>query len=120
MTSGFGDAPSRQTAPPVHVLADSIEIGDFCAKGDCLTTSLRLVLCDRTEVLVLYVEPRSDEIGVEVYEAILDAQSLTVVGERVAAKLDTAVGRAALAQAVSGQPCERRRGPQVRIRLSDP
>jgi hypothetical protein len=63
------------------------------------------------------VEPLGEEIGVEVYEAMLDFHALTVVAEHVAAKLSTAVGRAALKLASEGVKQKRRWLPQVRVPL---
>jgi hypothetical protein len=41
----------------------------------------------------LIVETLGDEVGVEVYEAVLDFRALTVVAEHVAEKLNTPEGR---------------------------
>lgn len=72
------------------------------------------------ENLILYVEALGNEIGVEVYESILDMPSLTVVAEHVAAKLNTVVGRAALKQAAESTKQKRRWLPQVRVPLLNP
>ncbi|MGD0000240.1 MAG: hypothetical protein ABSE21_09085 [Bryobacteraceae bacterium] len=101
---------------PQHVLPDSIEIGDFRVDDGYLTANLKLVVCGRAESLVLFVEPLGDEVGVEVYEAVLDYRALTVVAERVATKLSNVVGRAALKLAAKGSKQKRQWGPQVRVR----
>jgi len=102
------------------VRPDSIEIGDFRIEGGCLTAELNLVLCNRHESLTLYVEPLGDEIGVQVRDAVLDYPSLAVVAKRVAAKLNTTSGRAALAAiAAGGYRQLRRLLPQVRVRLNN-
>ena len=102
---------------PQHVLLESIEVGEFRVDGGHLTANLKLVVCGRPESLVLFVEPLGDEIGVEVYEAMLDFHALTVVAEHVAAKLNNAEGRAALKQASEVSKQERRWLPQVRVAL---
>jgi hypothetical protein len=103
--------------PLVH--PDSIQIGDFRVDGGYLTAELKLVLCNRHETLTLFVEPLGDEIGVEVYEAILDDLSLTVVAEHVAAKLNTVAGRALLKMASENSKQHRRWLPQVRVPLPE-
>ena len=82
-----------------HVTPESVEIGDFRIDGGHLTTRVKVALCGRTENLILFVEPLGDEIGVEVCDAILDLSSLTIVAERVAAKLKALHERALLKQA---------------------
>jgi hypothetical protein len=111
---------SEHPGTSAHVSPGSIEIGDFRVDGDHLTAELKLVLCGRVENPLLFVEPLGDEIGVEVSEAVLDFAALTVVGECVAAKLSTVAGKAALKQAAEGAAQNRRRGPQVRVRLDSP
>jgi hypothetical protein len=102
-----------------HISPNSIEIGDFRVEGGYLTAVMNLVLCDRDESLVLYVEPLGDKIGIAVYEAMLDYSSLAAVAEQVAAKLNTTTGRAALAAIAAGGYRQLRRWlPQVRVRLS--
>jgi hypothetical protein len=103
-----------------HVLPGSIRIGEFRVDGGYLTSSLKLVVCNRPEPLVLFVEPLGEEIGVEVHGALLDFHALTVVAEHVAAKLNTPEGRTALEQAAEGSKQKRRWLPQVRVRLSKP
>lgn len=108
-----------ETSTP-HVLPESIEIGDFRVGRGYLTAELKLVLCNRTENLVLFVKPLGDEIGVEVCEAILDLLSLSVVAEHVVAKLNTAAGRTLLKTASEGSKQHRRWLPQVRVRINSP
>jgi hypothetical protein len=103
-----------------HVPPDSIVIGDLHVDGGHLTAELKLVLCNRTEIILLLVEPLGDEIGVEVSEAVLDYAALTIVAGHVAAKLNTPSERAALKQAAAGTAQNRRRGPQVRVKLRGP
>ncbi len=78
---------------------------------------MKLVVCGRPESLVLFLEPLGDEIGVEVYESMLDYRALSVVAEHVAAKLNTPEGRAALRMAAEGAKQKLRWLPQVRVRL---
>jgi hypothetical protein len=108
----------RDNTPLVR--PDSIEIGDFRVDGGYLTANLKVALCNRTENLKVFVEPLGDEIGVEVYEAILDYLSLSVVADHVAAKLNTVAGRALLKMASEGKRRNRRWRPQVRVRLPNP
>lgn len=99
---------------------DAIEIGDFHVHGGHLTADLKMVDYGRTENLILYVEPfGEEEIGVEVYDSILDMLSLTVVAAHAAAKLNTA-GRAALKQAAVGTKQNRQWLPQVRVQIVKP
>jgi hypothetical protein len=100
------------------VVSDSIEIGNFRIEGGYLTAELKLVVCNRAERLFIFVEPLGDKIGVEVCEAILDMLSLTVVAERVAARLNTVTGRALLKMAAEG-PKLLRWLPQVRVRINN-
>jgi len=106
--------------PGTDAHVSSIEIGDFRIDGGYLTSNLKLALCGMTEDLILYVEPLGGEIGVEVYESVLDMLSLTVVAEHVAAKLSTVAGRAALKQAAEGTKQNGRWLPQVRVPLLNP
>jgi len=99
---------------PQHVLPGSIEIDESRVDGGDLTANLKLVVCGRSESLVLFVEPLGEEIGVEVDESILDFYALTVVAEHVAAKLNTVAGRSALKLASEGMKRKRRCLPQVR------
>jgi hypothetical protein len=101
---------------PMLVLPDSIEIGGFHIYGGYRIADLSLILCGRQETFIVFVEPHSDEIGVEVYEAMLDYLSLTVVAEHVAAKLNTVAGRAALELASEASKQHRRWLPQVWVR----
>jgi hypothetical protein len=103
---------------PMLVVADSIEIGDFRVEGGYLTTELKLAVCNRAECLLLFVEPFGDEIGVAVYDAVLDYSALAVVAEGVAAKLNTATGTAVLAMVAGGSRQLRRGLPQVRVKLN--
>ncbi len=104
-------------ATPLAV-SDSIEIGDVRVEDGYLTAELKLVACNRAECLLLFVEPFGDEIGVAVYDAVLDYSALAVVAERVAAKLNTAPGTAVLAMAAGGSRQIRRWLPQVRVKLN--
>jgi hypothetical protein len=103
-----------------HIDPDSIAVGEFHLDGDHLTANLHVVVCGRTEDLTLVVQPLGEEIGVEVHDAVLDYAALAVVAERVATKLSTVAGSAALGQAAEGTAQNRRRGPQVRFRLNRP
>ncbi len=96
-----------------HIRPGSIKIGDFHVDGRFLIANLRLVLCGRTENLIPFVEPFGDEIGVEVYDSILDMRSLTVIAEQVADKLDSVAGRTLLKMASIGARQNRRWLPQV-------
>lgn len=108
------------TASTVHVHPESVEIGEFHLDCDCLTASLRVVVCGRTEDLTLVVQPFGEEIGVEVHDAVLDFAALAVVAEYATAKLSTVAGSAALIQAAEGTAQNRQRGPLVRVRLKRP
>ena len=103
-----------------HLDPASFEMGEFHLDGDHLTASLRVVVFGRTEDLTVLVQPFGEEIGVEANEAVLDFAALAVVAERVATKLSTVAGSAALGQAAEGTAQNRRRGPQVRFRLNRP
>jgi hypothetical protein len=76
-----------------------------------------LVLCGRTENLILFVKPFGNEIGVEVYDSVLDMLSLSVVAEHVAVKINTLAGRGLLKMASEGSKQNRRWLPNVRIPL---
>ena len=107
----------------MHVLPESIEIGAFAVTGNCLQAEIHLVLgawadgkeYRRSERLAIFVEPIGDEIGVAVYDAVLDMPSLLVVAEHAAARLDTAAGRALLKMAAEAPKQPRRWLPQVRV-----
>jgi hypothetical protein len=103
---------------PMLVLPDSIELGDFRVEGGYLTAELKLAVCNRAECLLLFGEPFGDEIGVAVYDAVLDYSALAVVAERVAAKLNTSTGTAVLAMAARGSRQLQRWLPQVRVKLN--
>ena len=66
---------------------------------------------------MLRVEPLGEEIGVEVHESMLDFRALAVVAERVAEKLNTVEGWAALKQAAEVVKQQRHWLPQVRTRF---
>jgi len=104
---------------PMLVLPDSIEIGDFHIYGGYLIAELSLILCGRKETCIIFVEPPGDEIGVEVFEAMLAYSSLTVLAEHVAARLNTVTGRAALELTSEASKQHRRWLPQVWVRLSN-
>lgn len=100
-----------------HIDPASLEIGEFCAHGDHLTASVRVVLCGRIEDLTVIAHVTNAAIEVEVDEPLLDYAALTVVAERVAARLGAARTRATLETAVLNPGERRRRGPFVCVRL---
>jgi hypothetical protein len=110
----------------IHVVPESIEIGDFIVAGDCLRADVKLILSGRSEgkdyprseELTLFVEPHGDEIGVAVYDSILDFSALAVLAEHVASKLNTTAGKAALKLASKGSGPKRRWLPKIRVSLS--